>query len=164
MPRLQSRPPPAASPLGYTLVELVVVIAIAATLAAFVGPRFWTQSAFSTRGYADELAVALRVTQKAAVVTGCPAQLTVTATAYVANQQAAVGNTCDPNDNGWSMPLLGADGSAIQDSAPSGTNVSPTGVFRFNTMGALSSSPGTMIAIGTHTVTIDPVSGLVQVQ
>src|ERR1035438_5724399 len=71
---------------GYTLVELVIVISITAVLAASLGPRFFSQSVFSQRGYADELASALRFTQKAAVISGCPAELTVTSTAYVANQ------------------------------------------------------------------------------
>jgi len=55
---------------GYSLVELVVVISIAGILAAYIAPRFWTQQTFSDRGYVDELAAALRSTQKAAVITG----------------------------------------------------------------------------------------------
>ena len=164
MLRPELRRAQAAGSAGYTLVELVVVITIAATLAAFVGPRFWTQSAFSTRGYADELAAALRATQKAAVITGCPARLTLSAGSYVANQQAASGNACNPSDVTWSTPLLGADGAAIQGTAPSGTSASPTGTYAFNTMGALTASPGNTIAVGARSIAIDAVTGLVTVQ
>ena len=149
---------------GFSLVELVVVMSIAGVLAAYVAPRFWNQQAFSDRGYADELAAALRSTQKAAVITGCPARLTVTANSYAAAQQAASGNTCNPADTTWSTPLLGADGSAIQDSAPANTSASPAGVYQFDTQGRLSGGPGTTITVGTHTITIVAGTGLVQVQ
>ncbi len=153
-----------ASAGGYTLVELVVVMAVAGVLAAYIAPRFWNQQTFSDRGYVDELAAALRSTQKAAVITGCPAQLSLAASSYVATQQAASGNACNPADASWSTPLLGADGSPIQDSAPASTTASPTGTFQFDTQGRLSSSPASTITVGTHTITIDTGSGLVQVQ
>jgi prepilin-type N-terminal cleavage/methylation domain-containing protein len=149
---------------GYTLVELVVVITITGILAAYIAPRFWTQQAFSDRGYVDELAAALRSTQKAAVITGCAAQLTLSPGSYVARQQAASGNACNPNDTTWSTPLLSADGSAIQNTAPANTTASPSGVFRFDTQGRLSSSSATIVTVGTHTITILPGTGLVQVQ
>jgi MSHA pilin protein MshC len=153
----------AASLGGYTMVELVVVMAVTGILAAYIAPRFWNQQSFSDRGYADELAAALRATQKAAVITGCPAQLTLAAGSYVATQQAALGNTCNAADTSWSTPLLGADGSAIQDTAPANTTVVPTGAFQFDTQGRLSSGP-TTITVGTHTITIVAGTGLVQVQ
>jgi len=155
---------PGARSWGYTLVELVVVMSIAGVLAAYIAPRFWNQQTFSDRGYADELAAALRSTQKAAVITGCPAQLTLSSNSYAATQQAASGNACNPADTTWSTPLLGADGSAIQDSAPANTSASPTGVFQFDTQGRLSGGPASSVTVGTHTITIVAGTGLVQVQ
>jgi MSHA pilin protein MshC len=151
-----------ASSVGYTLIELVVVIAIGGVLAAYVGPRFFDQSTFAQRGYADELAAALRGTQKAAVITGCPARLVLAASAYAVSQQAASGNTCNPADATWATAVVGADGSAIAGSAPSGATVSPTGIFLFDSQGRLTASPGTTITIGGRTVTIDSTTGFVQ--
>jgi MSHA pilin protein MshC len=156
-----------ASARGYTLIELVVVMAVAGILAAYIAPRFWNQQTFSDRGYADELAAALRATQKAAVITGCPAQLTLAAGSYAAAQQAGAGGTCNPADATWSTPLLGADGSPIQDAAPASTAAGPAsalGAYQFDTQGRLSSSPATTITVGTHTITIAASTGLVQVQ
>jgi len=155
---------PARSAMGYTLVELVVVMAVAGVMAAYVAPRFWNQQTFSHRGYADELAAALRATQKAAVITGCPAQLTLTPTSYAATQQAASGNSCNLADTTWPTPVLNLDGSAVQNTAPANTVANPTGAFQFNTQGAMSSGPASTITVGTHTITIAAGTGLVQVQ
>jgi MSHA pilin protein MshC len=148
---------------GFTLVELVVVLSIGGIVAAYIAPRFFDQTTFSQRGYSDELASALRSAQKAAVVSGCPARVTVTSAAYAAAQQAASGNACNASDSTWSTPLLGADGAAISGTAPSGTTVSPTGVYQFDSQGKLSLSPATSVTVGTHTITLDASTGFVQV-
>jgi MSHA pilin protein MshC len=150
--------------VGYTLIELVVVISIGGLLATYVGPRFFDQQTFAQRGYADELAAALRGAQKAAVITGCPARLVLASASYAASQQAASGNTCDGSDTTWPTAVLGADGSTIAGSAPSGTTASPTGTFQFDAQGRLTASPSTAITIGSRTLTIDANTGLVQVQ
>jgi prepilin-type N-terminal cleavage/methylation domain-containing protein len=152
------------SPTGFTLVELVVVMTIAGVLAASIGPKFFSQQTFSERGYADELGAALRLTQKAAVITNCPARLTLTAGTYAAAQQAASGNTCLASDVTWSTPVLGIDGSLLQGTAPASTTASPVGVFQFDTQGRLTSSPGTTVTVGARTITIDAATGFVQVQ
>ncbi len=59
---------------GYSLVELVLVIVILATIGVLAGPRFFNNDAFAERGYYDELASALRYAQKVAVASGCPRQ------------------------------------------------------------------------------------------
>lgn len=162
--RRRARPPvQVAGTQGFSLVELVVVMSIAGVLAAYIAPRFWNQQAFSDRGYADELAAALRSTQKAAVITGCPAELNLSAGGYVAVQQAAAGNACNPADTTWNTPVLSADGSAIQDSAPANTSAGPVGSYKFDSQGRLGSSPGSTITVGTHTISIVAGTGLVQV-
>lgn len=150
---------------GFTLVELVVIMTVIGILAVTLGPRFFTQSVFSQRGYADELASALRFAQKAAVSSECATRLTLTSTSYVVTQQAASGNGCNTSDTSFSTPVLGADGAAIQGSAPANTTASPTGNYQFDDQGRLvASSPGTTLTIGARTITIVPGTGFVQVQ
>jgi len=159
-----SRGPRGARGAGFTLVELVTVITILAVLSAAFGPKFFTQSVFAQRSYADELAAALRFTQKTAVITGCPAELTVTATTFAATQQTVSNNSCNTADTTWATPVLGIDGAAIADTAPSNTTASPTGIYLFDDQGRLTSSPGTTITIGTHSISIVAGTGFVQVQ
>jgi MSHA pilin protein MshC len=163
MPRTdRNRAAPEGS-AGYSLVELIVVLLVIGVMAATIAPRFWTQSTFDQRGYADELAGALRFAQKAAVISGCHARLTLAAGSYVASQQAALGNACNPADATWSTTVLGPDGAAISNSAPSGTTATPTGVYEFDGQGRLVASPGTTITVGARSISIDANTGFLQV-
>ncbi len=164
MPRMDSTCAAPRASAGFTLVELTVVITILGVLSATIGPRFFTQSVFSERAYADELASALRSTQKAAVITGCRARLTLTGSSYTATQQAASGNTCLNSDTIWPTPVLGADGAAIANSAPSGVSAGPTGIFEYDTQGRLVTLPGATIVIGARSIVIDANTGFLQVQ
>lgn len=52
---------------GFTLVELIGVIAIAGILAAVAAPRFFNAATFSSRGYFDAASGFLRYAQKLAI-------------------------------------------------------------------------------------------------
>jgi MSHA pilin protein MshC len=149
---------------GFTLVELVVVMTVIGILAATLGPKLFSQSVFTDRGYADDLAGALRLTQKAAVISGCSARLTLSASGYAAAQQSASGNTCNTSDTTWPNPVLSLDGAVLRGSSPAGATATPTGIFQFDDQGRLSSSPGSTLSVGARTIVIDAGSGLVLVQ
>lgn len=53
--------------LGFTLVELVVVISVMTIVSAVAAPRFVGNDIFQTRGDADILAASLRYAQKTAI-------------------------------------------------------------------------------------------------
>lgn len=150
-----------ASSTGYTLVELVLVIAILAIVAAFAAPRFFDQSTFDERGYADALGGALRAAQKAAIATGCNARVQVDASGYRARLQAASGNACDPADTTWSLPVALPDGDSVQ--GPARAAVSPSSVtITFDAAGVPVGGAPTL-AVGAWRVTTDATTGYVAV-
>ena len=110
---------------GFTLIELVTGIVIGGILAAVAGPRFFTQTGYSQRGYTEELGAALRLAQKSAVASDCPTQVTLTASTYAVAQQAVSGNTCNPSDTTWSTPVIGMVPVA-KPSSPNWTTSSAT--------------------------------------
>jgi len=161
-----------ASSSGFTLIELVVVMTIATILAVVAAPNFFNQNVFTQRGYADELAAALRYAQKVAVNTGCPARISLTATGYTGQQQAASGNTCNTASSSWTTPILRPDGSALSGTASANTSpaLAALGAYTFDGTGKPTSMPGSSIAISntqtsvTRTVSIDALTGYIQVQ
>lgn len=156
-------PAGACRPRGYTLVELVTVIAIAAILAAIAGPRFFDHSLFRARGYADELAGAIRYSQKVAIATGCSVQFTATTSGYQSMQQAASGNHCNPASSTWTSAVTNSDGQQVAGSVPGGVATSAFSLT-FGPDGLLSSGGGVSIAVGTRTLVVSTVSGYAEVQ
>jgi MSHA pilin protein MshC len=147
---------------GFTLIELVTILVIAGVLAAIGGPHFFSQAVFTQRGFADELAGAFRLAQKVAVASDCPTQITLTASTYVVKQQLVSNNTCKAGDTTWTTSVVTLDGATLAGSAPSGSSISPTGVYVFGGAGVLTSSPATSISVGVNTITIDATTGYVQ--
>jgi MSHA pilin protein MshC len=151
------------APRGYTLIELVVVITILAIIAAIAGPRFFSTRVFSERGYADEVATAMRYAQKIAVASGCNVRLTITAAGYNAMQQVASGNRCNTASAVYSTTVRRPDGDALAGAPPSDANVSGPATLTFDNKGVVISG-ATNLMIGAYTLALDAASGFVVVQ
>jgi MSHA pilin protein MshC len=148
---------------GYTLIELVVVIVILAVIAGIAGPRFFDTKVFSERGYADEVASAMRYAQKIAVASGCSVRLSITTSGYSAMQQASNGLRCTSTSASWTTVVKRPDGDALAGTPPSDANISGAATLIFDTKGAVSSG-ATNLTIGAYTLVIDASSGMVVVQ
>lgn len=148
---------------GFTLIELITCIIVLGLLAALAGPRFFDTQPFNQRGYVDELSAALRYAEGVAVASGCNVQVTVTLAGYSAMQRAAAGNTCAAA-GAYTTQVVRADGSTLSGTPPSNANVTAGGTFVFNASGGIANPPPPSLAVGSFTLTVDPVSGFVTVQ
>ena len=137
---------------GFTIVELVVVIAVLGLLAAVVGPRFIGRDAFASRGFYDEAQSVVRYAQKTAVAWRKTVYVCVTATAVKAG---SLNNSCAS-----SLLLHPATGNPLTTTAPSGVTLAPTVNFGFDGAGRPSPNAQVTIAISS-TIAGDPARQIV---
>ena len=130
---------------GFTLVELVTSLVILGLLAAYAAPRFFDNQPFQARGYADELAQALRHARKVAINSECPVHVVITAVGYSLAQQA--NSNCT---GAWTTAVRSADGSVVSGIAPPGVALAPAAVIAFDRTG----SPATATDLSVDTFTI----------
>ncbi|MBX3650445.1 MAG: GspH/FimT family protein [Burkholderiales bacterium] len=110
---------------GFTLVELVVTIAIAAIIAVVAAPRFFQASTFDSRGFYDKSVAVVRLAQKTAVAWRRPVYLCVTATEVI----AASASGCAPASR-LSFPVSSPkDGASARAEAPAGVTLNPLEIF-----------------------------------
>ncbi len=138
---------------GFTLVELIMALAIMAILAVYVLPRFFSVSVYQERGLADQVQAALRYAQKAAIAqhrgvcaayTSSPDRLTLSVTANT---------SCDTALN---VPA----GSVNYIEAPTGTAFSMTPAsISFDALGRPSASA--VATVGTTSITVEAETGYV---
>lgn len=142
---------------GFTLVELVTSLVILSILAAMAAPSLLDHRAFNERGYADEVADAIRYTQRIAVASGCPTRIVVAAASYSAQQR----NAC--NAGAWNRILLKGDGTQVNGTAPAGVLANPNRTITFDASGnVVGSAPGNT-TVGAFTLSLDPLSSIVSV-
>jgi MSHA pilin protein MshC len=142
---------------GFTLVELVAVLVIIGIVAAVAGPRFFDNTVFTERGYADEIAASLRYARRIAIASTCSVRFTVTAVGYSAAQQTA----CNPA-NAWAVAVQSPDRTALVNVTPTGVAVGAA-VFEFRAAGDLL-NPVAPLNVGAHSVTVNSATGEVIVQ
>ena len=149
---------------GFSLIELITCVIVLALLAALAGPRFVDTQPFNERGYADELAAALRYAEGVAVATGCNVQVTINFAGYNAAQRApAAGNTC-ALAGAYTTQVVRADGSPLSGAPPSNANVAAAGTIVFASSGAVANPPPPAFVVGSFTLSVDQASGFITAQ
>lgn len=146
---------------GYTLIELILVIVLLATLGAVAGPRFFDTDSFDARRYADELSAALRYAQKVAVASGCPVRADIGAAGYGLFQQPAAGGHCDTSSTTFDVPVRTASGEPVQGSAPGDVTTTPAGSIVFDALGRTNLGADLLLSVDGRTITVRAASGLV---
>lgn len=154
-----------AAARGFTLIELVACIVILGILAAIAGPRFFENQPFTERGYAQELASALRAARQVAVTSECAVRVSVDpVTGYQARQQAASGNSCN-SSGAWTTPVRLSNSTTLDGTPPSGVTATSATQITFAANGSASGAPlSVAIGGGAFTVSVQAGSGFVSVQ
>jgi len=149
---------PVGSSRGFTMVELVMAMAITGALVFMAAPYFSKRNSFESRGFYDQVLSTLRYAQKAAI-----AQNRYVCVAFTANSvtlTTGADSLCTVNPGG-STSLSGPTGAAPYSVSGSNTSFSsiPAG-FSFDAQGRPAASA--VIAIqGVASITVEAETGYV---
>jgi MSHA pilin protein MshC len=150
---------------GFTLVELVTALVIIGIVSAYAMPRFFDNQSivFSERGYADEVAAALRYAQRIATASRCPVRITVNAANYTAVQQnGAIQPATGCPAGAWTTQVRRMDGSNLSGAAPAGVVLAPAAtVIVFQADGAAANAA--LNINGRFAINVDAFTGDVTV-
>jgi type II secretion system protein H len=147
---------------GFTLIELLSCIVIAGILATMASQQFIGDTAFSERGYVDEIASALRQSQKISIASACNVSVTIDAAGYRAFQRAASGTTCAAA-GAYTLAVKRIDGTALNAATPADVASSPAIQVIFDQNGNVAGAVPPL-TVGPYTLNVQTGSGFVQVQ
>lgn len=143
---------------GYTLIELVVVIAVAGVLAAVVAPRF-SREVYDTTGYYHRVQSVLQFARKAAVAERRNVCAAIAATSVTLTRATAAGAA-----TACTVSLLDpSTGQAFALTTPTGvTLAASTANFTFDSLGRASTAGTvTVNGDGSYVITIEAETGFV---
>ncbi len=163
-PRGGTRPACAVARGGFTLTELVLVIAVLGGLAVVAGPRFFGTREFDERLFFDETWAALRYAHKLAVATGCETQVSIVANGYSLAQRSG----CDAGLFDRPVVHPGTTDPAYTGTAPPGVTLSSdVSPFRFDALGRARDGGGSVtdvsLTVGARTLVVAGETGFVGV-
>ncbi len=146
-----------APQLGFTVVELIMVIVIMGILAAVVGPRFFDRRVFDERLFFEETVSAVRYAQKLALASGCLTQVSLDTDGYRLRQASGC------TSGVYGAEVQGPDGQIpfANVDLPAGVSINATNFpVVFDSLGRPSSAASA--TIGAFTLNVAAESGLVQ--
>jgi len=144
---------------GYTLAELVTVIALIGIIAAFAAPRFFDRTAFDERGFFELSLQSVRYAQKLAQSSGCDTRVTFSP-AGIAVHQWISGGSCAANAcaGGGLVPVPRPGGGDFVFAPPPGVGVG-TRTYCFDPIGRPRVGGGTSVTVGGRTLTVENETG-----
>lgn len=156
-----------SSTTGFTLIELITVIAIIGVLAAVVGPRFASTSTYDERVFHDDVLQALRFAQARAVGSGCMTRVAFSATGFTVER-----DDCNSSNGFTASAVINPDGLSSGytqlDAPPAGVTYSysvnplvfdPEGRARNGSLSILSSAA--QVTVGSRTIRVEGATGYV---
>ncbi len=143
---------------GFSTVELVMVIAITAILAATAVPRFFEVGVFQDRTFYDQAIASVRYAQKLAVATRCPVRVQFTATG-LALYRPATNSACTTGP--YDTPVNDPTGTeaTFARTAPSGMTLTAAN-FSFTAAGGTAAD--VTVTVGSRSFRVHAATGFVQ--
>lgn len=136
---------------GFTLVELVMVIVILSILSVVVMPKFWDNSIFQARGFADQVLATLRYAQKSAIAQHQNVCVNLAATGLTLTINA----TCSA-----ALNLPATQSNTL--TAPSGISLTTTAAsLTFDALGRANTAATVTISGVTASITVEAETGYV---
>jgi MSHA pilin protein MshC len=150
---------------GVSLIELIAVLVILGVLSAVAVPRFIDET-YTERGYAEEVAQAVRYARNVAVASGCAVRFNINGAGYSAfqdNPSNAVFNNHCGTAGTFLTPVRRTDSELLAGTPRPSLGAIPAAPiqFTFNPQGAIGGVAGVPIVLGAQLVTVLP-SGMVQ--
>ena len=153
---------------GFTIVELVTVIALLGILSAVAGPRFFAGDDFQSTFFFDDTLAAVRYGQKLSIAAGCNVQISFTASSYTLNLQDGPTSAAGCDGAGYTQSVIhpGTRAPTYVGTAPSGVTVSSSvSPLLFDPLGRALDATETLtdatITVGGRTINVVGETGLV---
>ena len=150
--------------LGFTLIELVMVIVLLGVLAVFATPRIFNSGDFYARGFHDETLAFLRYAQKTAIAqrrTVCVAFTTNSATLNMASTAATTTcNTALRGPKGNSPGTITAGTGVTYSSTPTDFNFDGLGQ-PITSLGASVATQTIQVSNAAKSITVETATGYV---
>jgi len=146
---------------GYSVVELVVVIAVVAILVATALPRFFDIGTFQDRAFYDQTIGAVRYAQKLAVATRCPVLVQVTDNTSLALFRPANAAACSSGPYATAVADPATPGANFVLSVPGSLTLASTAAnFSFTAAG--STAADVTITVGDRSFQVHAETGFVE--
>ncbi len=143
---------PAAS--GFTMIELIIVMLVAAVLSSVALPRMTDQRALQERGALDQLRAMLIHTRRLAITQG--RDVCVVATPAAAQAVYVAGGACS-----LANPVADpGDGAPYAINMPPRVALAGTPLVRFNPRGQLVPAVNAVLNVGTLAITVQRETGV----
>lgn len=149
---------------GFSLIELVAVIAILGALAVFAAPRL-NVVGFERYAFREQVLAGLRYAQKTAMASGCDVAVQLDAAAERVElfyRNGGTATTCGGAGNAFADPVPDpAAGGAFARDAGSGVDLQTNGRIVFDGYGNHAGGPTQVAFAGAQTILVEDITGFV---